>query len=213
MKPISELWHSKDANDWQGALERYWEFVRPENVFIERAMQCLSIERVHGFSDTEWFEFLRDEYIKWKYTDCRWRQRSTKSLNTYLETNSLAELDRLRRRLIFFTAHHDYCGALKAADEIRGLGISGASGLLAIIYPQIYATVDRFVVESLTEVQDLPEASRIAKMRSTALTLKDAMLLIEVMRRQAVVLNKVLDTCTWTPRKIDMVLWATRQKR
>lgn len=213
MNPISELWHSKDANDWQCALERYWEFVRPENVFIERAMQCLKVERVQGFSHIEWFEFLRNEYFKWKYTDCRWRQRSTRSLDMYLETDSLAELDRLRRRLIFFTAQHDYCAALKTAVEIRGLGVSGASGLLAIIYPQIYATVDRFVVESLAEVQDLPEAPRVAMMRSTALTLKDAMLLIDIMRRQAVVLNKVLDTSAWTPRKIDMVLWAFRQKK
>ena len=39
---------------------------------------------------------------------------------------------------------------------------------------------------------------------------RDAVLLIDIMRRKARQLNGWFGTNKWTPRKIDMILWASR---
>jgi hypothetical protein len=39
---------------------------------------------------------------------------------------------------------------------------------------------------------------------------KDAVLLIDIMRRKAIDLNALFGTVEWTPRMVDMILWATR---
>jgi hypothetical protein len=40
-----------------------------------------------------------------------------------------------------------------------------------------------------------------------SLTEKDALLLIEIMRRKATELNTLFHSDEWTPRKVDMILW------
>jgi len=45
---------------------------------------------------------------------------------------------------------------------------------------------------------------------SVPLNEKDALLLIDIMRRKATELDALFPTDEWTPRKIDMILWATR---
>lgn len=47
---------------------------------------------------------------------------------------------------------------------------------------------------------------------SDCLTDGDAMLLVAIMRRKARELNELFDTDEWTPRKIDMILWAVRNE-
>jgi hypothetical protein len=39
------------------------------------------------------------------------------------------------------------------------------------------------------------------------LTVKDGVVLIEIMRRKAAALNAAFEVDSWTPRKVDMVLW------
>jgi len=50
--------------------------------------------------------------------------------------------------------------ALATASRIRWLGTAGASGLLALIYPDSFGTVDQFVVKALSEVGD-PQVVRL----------------------------------------------------
>ena len=44
-------------------------------------------------------------------------------------------------------------------------------------------------------------------MKPDSLTVKDGVVLIEIMRRKAAANNRLLGTDSWTPRKIDKVLW------
>jgi hypothetical protein len=44
MFTIDELWHSSDSGTWQKALKRYWEFVKPTNVTLERDMEALNLD-------------------------------------------------------------------------------------------------------------------------------------------------------------------------
>jgi hypothetical protein len=59
---------------------------------------------------------------------------------------------------------------LRIAKEIHGLGTAGASGLLALMFPQRFGTVDQFVVKALKQVEGLPEAADIDRIKPEALT-------------------------------------------
>jgi hypothetical protein len=48
-------------------------------------------------------------------------------------------------------------------------------------------------------------------MKPESLREKDAVLLIDIMRRKASELNTLFGTDKWTPRKLDMILWAWRK--
>ena len=41
---IADLWHSSEASAWEGALQRYWQFVQPRNVELERALDALDVK-------------------------------------------------------------------------------------------------------------------------------------------------------------------------
>ena len=97
-------------------------------------------------------------------------------------------------------------------SKIHGLGPAGVSGLLSLFYPEHFGTADQFVVINLKEVQDLPERAQILAIKDPkSLTMNQAALLITIMRRKAKKLNILFNTNTWTPRKVDKVLWAFRQ--
>lgn len=124
-----------------------------------------------------------------------------------MEENKLSELADIQRRL--FLADHSNIGkCLSIATEIRGLGPAGASGLLSILFPEDFGTIDQFVVKALREVDELPYAAELAKMKPESLSIENGVLLIKILREQAERLNKRFDTDFWTPRKIDMILWA-----
>ena len=71
-------------------------------------------------------------------------------------------------------------------------------------------------VKALCEVASLPERSSVLAIKGRwkagceDVTEKEAMFLIDIMRRKARELNCWFGTDNWTPRKIDMILWASR---
>ena len=92
--------------------------------------------------------------------------------------------------------------------EIHGLATAGASGLLAILFPNDFGTVDQFVVKVLNNVEGINYADELSKMNPNSLSIKDGVVLTKIFREKADELNKKFGTNFWTPRKIDMVLWS-----
>ena len=88
---------------------------------------------------------------------------------------------------------------------IPGLGIAGTSGLLSILFPKYYGTVDQFVVKSLKEA-----GVKLSVRNPVSINLKGAIELEKIMYNKAQELNNRNGTSYWTPRKIDKVLWAHR---
>ena len=69
MNETTKLWHSKDERDWLTALDRYWDYVKDENLELERELiYRLDAALVKGFNEQRWYDFLRDKYFRWKYT-------------------------------------------------------------------------------------------------------------------------------------------------
>jgi hypothetical protein len=164
------------------------------------------VERLRSLSPRGWYDFLHDEYFRWKYTAPNRYASTTIQLKKYLASGELDALDRLRLQLLSLDCS-DIRRGLVTAKNIRGLGTAGASGLLSLMYPSRFATVDQFVVKALRLVPGLPDADALAKMNPDKLSIADGVLLIRILTQKANDNNRTFGTSVWTPRKIDMVLW------
>jgi hypothetical protein len=204
-RTIASLWASRDAAPWESALGRYWEFVKEKNRPLEERLMELRPNDLSAMTPEEWFRFLHDEYFRWKYTAPNRYATTTKHLRTYREEGRLDDLDGVRQRLLRLDPS-DTRGGIGLVSRIRGLGVAGASGLLALLYPEHFGTVDQFVVKALRTVPGLPEADALRRMNPDSLTVDDAVILLGIMRRKAEE-NNLAFGGGWTPRKIDMVLW------
>jgi hypothetical protein len=205
---ISKLWYSTNSSDWEDALDRYWDggFIKEQNVELEESLNTLDLERLRSFSPQEWYDFLHDEYFRWKYTAPNRYATTTYHLKKYVLDQKLDSLDTIRQRLLSLDTDNIRMG-LSTAKEIKGLGIAGASGLLSLMYPEHFGTVDQFAVGALAQIKKLPEASEVSKMDPNQLGLADGVLLNSIYTRKAKELNQHFGSTEWTPRKLDMVLW------
>lgn len=157
----------------------------------------------------EWYDFLKNKYFFWKYTAPNRYKTTTLHLAKYVHgPDNLDTLHAIKDQLLSFDLSEIVSG-LKISCKIRGLGVAGASGLLSILYPHHFATVDQFVVKALEKIEGTHEEKEIGKMKPENLTLQDGKILIQIMRKKAEDLNECFYCATsWTPRKIDMLLWA-----
>jgi len=206
---ITNMWNSNDEQLWKNALKEYWEFVKPENLALEKKMDSLDLYMVKGMSVFEFYEFLENEYFVWKYTAPNRLATTRRQLCRYQLENKLYELESIQRELFIFNLN-DAIRGLSILSRIHGLGTAGASGLLALLFPGYFGTVDQFVVKALSTVDNLPQIGKVKQMNPDGIGIKDAALVIEIMRQKAKNLNSVNQTSYWTPRKIDMVFWACR---
>jgi hypothetical protein len=211
MGHVGSLWDSGDEQVWHDALKSYWSQVKQENLKLEEEMAGLDPEMVKQLDPREWYDFLNLRYFPWKYTAKNRLATSRKQLERYPETNNLGELFSIKENLFAFDRSNIREG-LQIAKSIKGLGWAGASGLLSLLFPKWFGTVDQFVVRNLNEINSLPQEERrlLGAMNPESLTLRNATLLTQIMRRKADEINALFRTDEWTPRKIDMVLWGSR---
>lgn len=202
---IDHLWHQGMRGDWHGALERYWDFVLPRNVELEKELEQIPLEFLRGLDAQGWYDFLRQEYFRWKYTAPNRYATTTAHLAKHCSPAGMEALERVRLGLLVHDPK-DIAGGLRLVCQIKGLGTAGASGLLALVFPRHYGTVDQFAVEALRQVDGLPEAATLARMNPMGLTEKDAVVLIGIMQRKAAELTREFGE-DWTPRMVDKVLW------
>lgn len=206
---INNLWNSKEESDWINALNAYWTLIKPANLELEKKLDVLDCGLVENMELDEFYDFLISDYLKWKYTDCRWIENIIKNFSKYVSEEKLDELLEIKNDLFSFDLNDVELG-LRTAHKIRGLGIAGASGLLSILFPNYFGTVDQFVVKALIEIDSLPEKSLVIEMNPMNLKYTDGTILINIMKNKAKELNKIFNTKRWNPRAIDKVLWAVR---
>ncbi len=214
---INDLWGSRSERDWSDALGAYWRIPSVvRNKALEDLMDQLDVLGVKALGPREWYEFLRDKYFPWKFTECRYLKNTLKHLRKYEDTNSLGDLAVIKDHLFDFDLTNSWEG-LRRAKEIHGLGWIASSGLLAVLFPEQFGTFDQMVVGSLCEIRSLPERTELLAMKELLDKKRDlkhghGVLLIDIMRRKAAELNTLFRTDTWTPRKIDMILFALRTR-
>jgi len=204
---FKQLWDSKSGKIWRIHLKHYWDLIKPSNFALAEEIEQLKLSTIKELNSKEWYAFLLEKYFVWKFTTARRYASTTKNLRKYERENKLEELLLLRDEILNLK-DEAIEKALEKAKEIKGLGIAGASGLLSILFPSKYGTVDQFVVKRLLEIQDLPERKIITEINPESISLSQGAILIEVLRRKSDELNIQNKTDFWTPRKVDMVLWS-----
>lgn len=209
---ISNLWNYGSEIAWHEALDYYYESLRGDEKTLDRYMENIDADEIAQLSAVEFYDFLYNKYYVWKYTAKNRLATTRKSLKRYVDENKLHELANIQQRL-FSSDHSNIEKCLTIAAEIRGLGPAGASGLLSILFPESFGTIDQYVVKALREVKGLSYAAELMKMNPDSLSIKNGVLLIRILREQAKRLNEKFDTNFWTPRKVDMVLWAIGRVR
>lgn len=202
---LSRLWYDGDEQEWEKALDHYYEICR--NAELEDFLEKLKPEIVKQMPVSEFYQFLYDKYFVWKYTAKNRLATTRNNLKKYLDNNELNELRKIQSK-IFSINTSDSLGMLDNISDIKGLGIAGASGLLSVLFPEQYGTVDQFVVQALLTIDKLPENDSLSNMKPNFLSLKDGVILEEILRNKALELNQKFQTDKWTPRKIDMILWS-----
>ncbi|MBA7530699.1 hypothetical protein ES705_22909 [subsurface metagenome] len=204
---FKQLWNSKSDAIWRKYLNHYWGLIKSSNFDLTKELEQIKLSTIKELSPKEWYDFLLDKYFVWKYTAANRYASTTKYFRKYEIEKKLDELLLLRDEIINLK-DEAIKYALRKAAEIKGLGIAGASGLLSILFPSKYGTVDQFVVKRLLEIHDLPERKIITKINPESINPSQGAILIEILRRKADELNIQNKTDFWTPRKVDMVLWS-----
>lgn len=203
---ISTLWNHGSDEDWEAALDHYRKILKPANLQLEREFDNLEVNVLKQMPVHEFYQFLYNGYFVWKYTAANRLATTRRNLLRYQTEERMGELEWIQKTLFSFD-HEDIQKGLEIAQRINGLGTAGASGLLSILFPQDFGTVDQFVVKSLLSIEGIPEHSIIEKMRPDSLKLQDGVALIKIMRNKANDLNERFGADRWTPRLIDKVLW------
>ena len=204
---FKQLWNSKNDTVWRKYLTHYWDLIKSSNFDLTKELEQIKLSTIKEMSPKGWYDFLLDKYFVWKYTAANRYASTTKHFRNYKTENKLDELLLLREEILSLKNEAiEY--ALKKTEKIKGLGIAGASGLLSILFPSKYGTVDQFVVMRLLEIQDLPERKIITEIKPESISSSQGAMLIEILRRKADELNIQNKTDFWTPRKVDMVLWS-----
>ena len=204
---LKYLWYNGSESDWQEALNAYYYMLGPEQRVIEDYIENVDVDIIRNLDENGFYEFLYDKYFVWKYTAKNRLATTRMNLEKYIKNGELSKLKSIQRR-IFATPKSNVGECLEIACEIYGLGTAGASGLLAILFPADFGTVDQFVVRRLQEINHPVYDAELNNMNPEGLKIKDGIILVEIMKEKANELNKKFNTDFWTPRKIDMILWA-----
>ena len=207
---VIKLWHEGTEVKWKQALAEYYQNPSVKaNLELEKKMNNIKPEMVQEMDAEEFYDFLHDEFFIWKFTAKNRLETTRKKLERY-KSEGLQGLRKIQIGIfkLFEVDPEDTEILLCKTQQIHGLGTAGASGLLSILFPRYYGTVDQFLVRSLCRIEDLPEQLLLKRMNPDGLTKKDGVVLENILRKKSMELNECFKKNEWTPRKIDMVLWA-----
>ena len=211
---IKTLWESGTMEDWENALKAYWEMTTVEahkelECEMDNLHQIENLNRIREMDGDQFRDFLYNKYFVWKYTASN---RLTTTRNQ-LKKQGSDDLYIIKNSL--FTIHDflsdDIALSLINVQRIKGLGVAGGSGLLSLLFPELFGTVDQFLIDSLREVSDLREdetAEYLNRIVKENIKTEEGVFLEKILQKKAQELNEKYNTNEWTPRKIDMVLWS-----
>jgi hypothetical protein len=201
---IAALWRSTDVRAWDTALAQYRGLMEASNKEQDRRLGALDLERLRHMDGRAWHDFLQGEYLDRINAATGLYGRTINSLRGFVGRPAIEALDQYRKRLLTLDPT-DITAALKAGGAIPGLGVTGASGLLSLMYPGEFGTIDQFLVKALRDVERLPEAAAVARMKSRRLMIRDGAVLIGILRRKAAELSRAFGV-PWTPSMVSDVL-------
>ncbi len=213
---LNKLWTSTLEESWENALDDYEQLVEGRDIDVRWIESYISrrvrADDIRQLSSIEFYFFLYDKYLFWRYASKPNRLATTrKALKQYLEKSKWDELAAIQREL-FSMDHTNIQGCIEIALQISGLGIDGgASGLLAVLFPEDFGTADNHTFDLLKSIPSLENELRPIAHKEHLTTANDNAILIDIMRKKTKILNDQFPNLNWTPRKFDMALWAYKK--
>lgn len=211
---INDVWFSKDPKIWEEALKDYRRRIESDNksqIEVENKFEKIEAADVQAMSVKDFCNLICEDYFLWKFGTQYLDSKQNSFCGLYFASKGLDDIQTIKDELFSFNVA-DIKRGLEIVTQIRELSIKGGSGFLAVLFPDHFATIDKYIIRSLKHIAMLPEQDRIVYIKEDRVTLKDGVFLIELMRRKAAELNLLFNTDKWRPRDIDMILWAFRIK-
>jgi hypothetical protein len=214
MANIRDVWTSKDNSVWCSQIDAYWKHIEKQRkIALEEEMNNLNCQVISESSVGVWREFLATKYIPWKHKPGPfWRSIQTKFLAQYAAQEQQDLLATLKSR-IFACTPEKTRDLLEIVDEIYQFDMPSASGLLSLLFPSHFGTVDRFAIQSLQRIEEFKDDTKVQRIDPKDISLDDAVHAISIMRVKALENNNLFGTDYWTARRIDMVLYITREPK
>lgn len=207
---ITEIWASNDEATWKLALKNANEETGRDD-FIETKLSKLNVDYIKNLSTEEFYHFLYEYYYIWKYTAKNRLTTTRNSLKKYESDSNWNELMEIQGELFSFELNNTLLG-LKIVTRIKGLGVAGGSGLLALLFPSYFGTVDEQATKALLITEEYEDDPIINKMNLQNIDIEDAIYLNQIYKKKAYELNKQFNSYSWTPRDIDVILWFYRNE-
>lgn len=205
---ISEIWESDNEETWNLALKNASEETGRDD-FIETKLSKLNVDYIKNLSIEDFYKFLFEDYYLWKYTQKNRLSTTRTNLEKYIAENKLDELKEIQKELFNFDLNNTMLG-LNIATRIRGLGVPGGSGLLALLFPSYFGTVDEQATKALLATQEYKDDPILTKINLQGITISDGVYLNQIYKKKSFELNKKFGSYSWVPRNIDVILWYYR---
>lgn len=184
-------------NFLQKILKEYWNTIPKNNFLLEKELFRVCPLDLEKMDACEWYLFLRDKFIYWKYTDGRIRSNVLNNFEkTYL--NNKKSLYEIKKDIANIDIY-DIQKSIQSVMQIQGIGVAGATSFLSLLHPKCFGALDQFVVKSLktiiinlafTLLNFNKVKKRIKSINPKNLTLNDAVFLTKLLKAIANTLNK-----------------------
>jgi hypothetical protein len=199
---------SNDPNHWQSFVAKYWDIVK------QRSADVIAREK--------WFQNLPavcqsrnppqltredlSEIIIWKHTDPRWR------IKPKLGLNNLLDKDISHITIIAFSDHIPLEYKLQKLMDVPGWGIATVSAILTAGGPNQYGVIDTNVLNFIAkEIEEWKEIVKFDRKGNPILTKEIYKDFLDWIRTKSSLLSE-RSPKKWSPREVEMALWAAGEK-
>lgn len=174
--------------------------------FADKIRQVFSLS---GSNADVIYSFMVNEFFIWKYGFSAYRYKRYRDLFIEAFDNNRLQLEQIFETIFNkavssgLRTGNDKCEIilyLASAFNRKGIGASGASALLSLIFPDYIGTCDSVFLKQY----NLNKQTAYRLCRTSIAIIED------YMANQAANLNKLSGSDFWTPRKIDKAVWANR---
>jgi len=210
-RDLKNIWNCRDIDKWKKAEEKYWERLN-QVAIIEKKFEQMTTEEILGMPPDKFYIFLRDMYFPWKFTGVYLKPR-LENLKTIENKQTqikdvIDDLKELQKRIADKKELNDddMSNAIRNLQKIPGIGPSAATGLLSILFPTHFGTIDKFVGINLRNI-----GCKIDEQEYTNISVESAIKMEKILIDKAKELNKEMNTDYWTPRRLDKILWSIRE--
>ncbi|GAB6161212.1 hypothetical protein JCM12298_03710 [Desulfothermus naphthae] len=166
-------------------IEKILELRSSKNIPLELELFRICLDDLKAMSPCEWYDFLLNKYFLWKYTNGKIRSYLTKQFESAYFNNKTS-LDKIKKEILVIDPL-EIRESIATVLKIKGIGVGGATGLLSLIFPKYFGTLDQFLVIALQNI-----SSSLQNINPNNLNLDDAVRLTKILRKISSSLNNTI---------------------